>query len=155
MGCDIHLFAEIRRNGKWQEVDKAPSGTVDDEPIRGYGDSFYTGRNYDLFTVLANVRSRGRLEPISSPRGAPEDVSKTSAKVIDDWNGDGHSHSYFTLNELMTYAYGESWIANRTKNRFDEISHEFGTTTLDKLCEFLVEPGISPDDIRIVFFFDN
>lgn len=156
MGCDIHLFAEIRRNGKWEEVDKAPSGSVDDEPIRGYGDSFYVGRNYDLFTLLANVRNYGRgIDPISVPRGAPADVSPTIGKVIEDWNGDGHSHSHFTLNELMTYAYGDHWITNRTSNRFEEISREFGTTTLNKLCELLSEPGISPDDIRIVFFFDN
>lgn len=155
MGCDIHLFAEVRRNGKWAQVQHAPSGSVDDDPIEGYGDTFYSGRSYDLFTLLADVRTRPHITPISPPRGTPEDVSPSIASIVEQWDGDGHSHSYFTLNELMTYAYGERWLVHRTENRIAEISPSFGTTTLEKLCEFLVEPGISPDDIRIVFFFDN
>ena len=155
MGCDIHLFAEVRRNGKWVQVHQAPSGSVDDDPIESYGDTFYSGRSYDLFTLLADVRSRTGITPISPPRGIPDGVSEGITKVIERWDGDGHSHSYFTLNELMTYAYGEHWLVSRTENRIAAISSFFGTVTLDKLCEFLVEPGVSPDDIRIVFFFDN
>lgn len=157
MGCDIHLFVEVRRQGKWAQVVHAPSGSVrpdDDSPT--YGDQFYAGRNYGLFTILANVRPYGHpnLAPMSKPRGLPKDVSKEVTAISEHWNGDGHSHSHHTLNELMAYAYGETWISQRTINRLDGVTSEF-QVTLEKLCEFLVEPGISPDDIRIVFWFDN
>lgn len=158
MGCDIHLFAEVRREGKWKFVSKAPSGSVDPDPIPDYGDQFYSGRNYELFALLANVRNyNDSVKPLSEPRGVPIDISSPMAKAIESWSGDGHSHSHFTLNELMTFAYGENWIVDRNRNKLSEIlsrSQQF-SETLDKLCEFLTQPGMTPDDIRIVFFFDN
>jgi hypothetical protein len=72
----------------------------------------YLGRNYDLFAILADVRNgrgfagifTGRgFEPISDPKGLPEDVTPEIQAISDRWAGDGHSHSYFTLAELQAY----------------------------------------------------
>ena len=40
---------------------------------------------------------------MSDPKGLPEDVSDVVKEESDRWNGDGHSHSYFTLRELVEY----------------------------------------------------
>jgi hypothetical protein len=72
----------------------------------------YDGRNYDLFAILANVRN-GRgfagvktglgFNPIAEPKGLPEDVSGYVKAASDQWDGDGHSHSWHTLADLLAY----------------------------------------------------
>lgn len=84
MGCDIHLYVEVREDGQW--VNK---------PLR----HTYDGRNYNLFAILAGVRNRHDILPISDPRGLPPDVSK---EVEGEADGD-HSHSWLTLAELMAF----------------------------------------------------
>ena len=129
MGCDIHMFAEKidGRNGKWKKF-----GDVFPNPYYRKGEenkyfedeeeswwsnpkkcsSPFQGRNYDLFAMLANVRN-GRgfagcdtgngFIPIAMPKGLPKDVSPEIKQESDRWNGDGHSHSYFTVQELIDY----------------------------------------------------
>jgi hypothetical protein len=69
-------------------------------------------RNYDLFALLADVRNgygfagtpRGnRIEPLSEPRGVPDDASFTWLETVDSWSVDMHSHSWFTLAELVAW----------------------------------------------------
>lgn len=56
------------------------------------------GRNYWLFNLLADVRyGPDWLKPLDSPRGVPDDASYAYRQLVEDWDGDGHSHSYFTL----------------------------------------------------------
>jgi len=77
-----------------------------------YGNRIYSGRNYDLFGMLANVRNGvgfagivtgTGFTPISMPKGLPNDVSPIVKSLSDSWEGDGHSHSYLTLRELLDY----------------------------------------------------
>lgn len=102
MGCDIHFYVEKRVRGDvWRFV----GGTE-------YEDRLYTCRNYDLFAILANVRN-GRgfagintgdgFVPIDMPRGVPSDASTGYICEVNSWDGDGHSHSYFTVAELIAY----------------------------------------------------
>lgn len=119
MGCDIHLFVERREGGTWFNADtwtpnpyheKYPD---DEQPLEiKYEDRFYTGRNYDLFAILANVRNGygfagvktgAGFNPIAPPRGLPADVSSEVRGEADRWGADGHSHSWFTVNELLAY----------------------------------------------------
>ena len=97
MGCDIHLYREKKINGVWVTADKW-SDPYDEGMIVDYDDRAFTGRNYDLFGFLADVRRDipGGFEP----RGTPEDVCDLLAKEIESWDGDGHSHSYLHLQEL-------------------------------------------------------
>lgn len=113
MGCDIHLYAEKRVNGAWIAAD-----TWTDDPYEpgtkevAYEARFYTGRNYDLFAMLADVRN-GRgfagirtgdgFNPIASPKGLPDDCSPEVRAESDGWGVDGHSHSFLTVAELMAY----------------------------------------------------
>jgi hypothetical protein len=108
MGCDIHLYVEKRKEEKWQIEDNFiaswPVGS-DRKSITPYDD-----RNYILFAWLANVRNGygtagcdtgDAIVPIDLPRGLPEDISVEVAGEADEWGYDGHSHSYFTLKELI------------------------------------------------------
>lgn len=80
-------------------------------------------RNYDLFALLAGVRMSGReLEPLSPPRGVPTDASFGWLKEVDDWGPDFHSHSWFTLAELI--AFRDAGRLNQTLHREGVISAE-------------------------------
>ncbi len=96
MGCDIHMAVERRKaNGTWEYMQG---------PKDKYGRTdYYNGRSYFLFSLLADVRNRGRVVPFSRPRGTPDDISAETRKRIDSWAGDGHSHSYFTIKELLDF----------------------------------------------------
>ena len=110
MGCDIHVHVEYKRivNGepKWVCGDyfKINPYYGDDEYEPAYSlVSFCDDRNYSRFAVLANVRNYGDTEYIDEPRGLPEDVTAEVLGDSDRWDCDGHSHSYFTLKELIDY----------------------------------------------------
>lgn len=133
MGCDIHTMAEIQQysyadnafiEGKW----KAVKDQLFEYPYFREGEPIspqnvprtsrpYVGRNYALFSVLADVRNsrtthnifdpsmeyeeRDAIEPIDLPRGIPEDASKAWRKECKHWGVDFHSHSWFTVRELV------------------------------------------------------
>lgn len=114
MGTDIHLAVEARENGVW--INKTPFKN-DHGYLSNYPNGYYDDRNYNLFAILANVRngygSAGVItgsgfNPISSPRGVPEDADPQ----VREWalNGD-HSKSYVTLKELLDY----DWTQVTTK----------------------------------------
>lgn len=120
MGCDIHFFVERKINGKWESADKITKNKYYDkkypeeeqEFVVDYEDRFYSGRNYNLFAILADVRNGSGFagcdtgdgfSPISEPKGIPEDVCSFIQSESDGWAGDGHSHSYFTVEELLAY----------------------------------------------------
>lgn len=103
MGTDIHVNMEIRVDGKWENVFK------DAKHFDVLNRVFLNiGRNYDLFAMLADVRNGvgfagittgSGFEPIFEPRGLPDDWDRPSD---DCWLGD-HSHTWFTLEELLEY----------------------------------------------------
>jgi len=136
MGCDIHFFVERKVNGVWELV--------------GDRDTFYSDRNYVLFSILADVRN-GSGEymriPISEPKGFPDDMSQTIKSYDEQWSGDWHSKSYLTIKEILLYDWTQS------------ISNERGLTSLQKYFRYLdskrwskfpkVEEQYSAFDVRI------
>lgn len=141
MGSDIHMFVE-RLNpdrsswatmGKWMCVsrdgeDVPPSKGVPDEDEdtrykRCSKNQWHTYRNYGLFAILANVRNNygfacipmgSKYNPISLPKGFPEDASKNVAEYHELWGCDAHSATYLTLRELVEF----DW---------DQVVHLYGT----------------------------
>jgi hypothetical protein len=111
MGTDIHLFTEIKKSinsqDKWVNVDNwrynpyYKEGNDNWEQAMSV-ESIYSGRNYELFGILAGVRCSYN-DTIDDPRGLPKDVSEVTKKESDRWDGDGHSHSWLTLKELKEY----------------------------------------------------
>lgn len=113
MGCDIHFYVERKVDGVWQSADRwEPSEEEPGSQRIPRKKRFYSDRNYNLFAILADVRNGygfagcdtgNGFVPIADPRGIPEDVSELVQAESDRWEGDGHSHSWFTVAELLNY----------------------------------------------------
>jgi hypothetical protein len=207
MGCDIHIMAEIKKNGKWEAAGKIFQHKNWKDEIY-YSEEPYEGRNYNLFGILADVRN-GRgfagiktgegFVPISEPKGVPKDASKVYKDMVREWDGDGHSHSYFTVKELLAYDWNQYTMLQGcvsidmykkykdTGELPDSYSgHVSGsevilvdendvdqkpsathvkmswTESYSLSAGYFIENTIpqlqklgDPDDVRIVFFFDN
>lgn len=102
MGCDIHCYVEVKKDGNWK-----------------FNKELDLDRNYNLFACLADVRNcRGfagcktgdGFTPLSGPKDLPVDCSDKVRKESYGWSGDGHSHSYLTLSELLNKDYWENNI---------------------------------------------
>lgn len=147
MGCDIHFYVEKLVNGQWVAADKFQRGDAEDgtDDAKGYlhivdHKEMYQGRNYDLFAILADVRNGSGFAgiktgegfvPISMPRGVPDDASPEYKEISDDMDCDGHSHSYFTLRELLDYDWTQTtgkqgWTAFESWLRWSGYSREQG-----------------------------
>lgn len=180
MGCDIHLYREKKVNGKWITADNCAND-----------DGAYKGRNYDLFGLLSKgVRREYEYSFIA--RGLPLDSCKEVSECSEQWGCDGHSHSYLTLTELISFreflkdkTIPLSGMMNRdqfqrledgmkkTPQDFTDLypycqmtnNKEFVTfqieipvlKTVDNCLDTIINSfdGISGDDHRIVFWFDN
>jgi hypothetical protein len=150
MGCDIHLLIQACRDGVWEDVILNLDEEVEYDEC---GDSFWEPRSYATFALLADVRNDGDVQPVSKPRGLPEDFDcddhRTEHRggwghqsgLIGDVERNGkdlgdHSHSWVTLAELKAvpveyqWALPDEWIPK-----------------LEKLG--------APDDVRLVFGFDS
>ena len=123
MSCDIHIFAEYKdkKTNKWEIVeddiftpDEFPGNFV--EYLTPYP---FNWRSYIMFSILAGVRNRLDLNPISEPKGLPLDSEYLNTPRLDIWEKGGeayqpaylrneinrdldfHSLSYITLSELL------------------------------------------------------
>jgi hypothetical protein len=155
MGCDIHIYAEIKTGDGWEKVGAIfpnpyfditrPSITDDDGYVWNakLEDEPYSGRNYDLFALLADVRNYDEIDPIDYPRGLPDDVSDKIAEISNDYGADGHSHSWYLLSELIEYAKDNLHVAKELDDFFENTIEN-----LKKLSD-------NPDDVRVIFWFDN
>ncbi len=95
MGCDIHVSVQKRVNGEWvdaQEWDET------DGYVQVKGGELFGGRNYALFTLLANVRGE-IANPLAANRGLPDGLSAEATAFHED----NHGATYFTVAEVMAY----------------------------------------------------
>ena len=144
MGCDIHFCVEKQIEGTWIGVyssDFTPSLASQNEK-RGEGDwsvqwkrtPVFKSRWYRFFALLAGVRGDG-----PDPKGIPDGISTLSQAGVDSWNGDGHSHSWETL-ENFCRAY-----ATASEEECDDKYLDWLTDTYkENLSEY-----------RVIFWFDN
>lgn len=102
----------------------------------------YYGRNYQLFSLLADVRNENDIEPLDDPRGVPFDLSDDLEEIYQKDDG-CHSHSYFGLNELLEVG----------KERFQEAGAEDFLNRTIPILESIAEGD--PDSVRFVFWFDS
>ena len=176
MGADIHLFVEIKTNGKWLKFE-GDHFTLDEYEKKEYKkDKGYTPfdwRSYSMFGFLAGVRNYSNCIPLSEPKGLPNDSEylnkggynygsgwgQDNMKVKDELEHDAdyHSHSYLTLRELSEFNYEKTFLDERPQTdtygkviTYREHLNEMFFVHLEEL-KTLGEP----DDVRIVFYFDN
>lgn len=151
MGCDIHMFPEYRVDGgAWQahpdiKIEIREIGTINEYAFISFDEGI--GRDYGLFADLAGVRGSG-----PDPKGIPDGISPIVKKVIDQWIGDGHSHSYMPLDELkqLMKLHGYDVKSNKMFISCQELSKE-----LSQIDEILLDGNKSIVEYRVVFFFDN
>ena len=89
---------------------------------------------------------------MAQPRGLPEDVSIEIQRESNNDGPDGHSHSHFILKELLEYDWDKS--INLEHADGDTYRSAVGADYLEELCTELSQYG-EPEEVRIVFWFDN
>lgn len=141
MGCDIHTHVEYLRtvNGNKEWIDgnfykRNPyfekgkdDGEQELEIVHPYSD-----RNYTLFSILADVRNYGNNKPICEPKGLPIDCCKEIREESERWGCDGHSHSWFTLEELYN-----------AQSKFQKVKHR---GMISPQAQENLKKGITPDE---------
>ena len=142
MGCDIHAHSEVKINGTWHHL-----SVLDID------------RSYSLFTRMAGVRSCPGVEPISDPRGMPEDASFITRYDCDKWGIDGHSHSWLSAAEVADL--GEWLEAQHKKHQPEEwwccemmLGCIFGNGW-DQFTKYRDDLREGLEDARLVFWFDS
>ena len=175
MGCDIHSFAERRNKetNKWEKVGDAFTldSYVKERMKKDKGEHPFVRRSYSLFAFLADVRNYDHCEPLAEPKGIPKDVCEEIRSEWEMWEGNGHSASHFTAKELSDFDYEKTFWNRRVTKRtapncwngaslaeegegkvltYRENLGEMFFTHLEEL-KALGEP----EDVRIVFWFDN
>jgi len=96
MGCDIHPRI-ARRTGEGELV-SFMHGTLD------------LGRDYVMFGLMAGVRGK---EKLFEPRGLPDDVPFSYKFDHDRLDGDAHSASWLTTQEVRMVADAYPEVAER------------------------------------------
>lgn len=111
MGTDIHFYVEHRDSWSrpWRTADTWTDKYGEGKDDVYHDESFYRGRNYDLFSILANVRN-GRgfagsytgegFVPMNEPRDWPDDLCPELKNIEGDID---HTPSWCTLREIMDY----------------------------------------------------
>lgn len=143
MGTDIHLRAQVRRQGEWHD-EVVPS------KLLGW-------RNYSVFAALAGVRNSDGVPPIAPPRGLPDDLRGAEpdpAEIADCC----HDTSWLTLAELQAYDWeGPAWQGQRNCWTDDGPQpvplHTFTRVFRERFLPFLARLGPA-EAVRLVFFFD-
>ena len=166
MGADIHIYAEQKlSNGAWAMVKefRSQAYTVFDvKPKHNDYDRLFpriSGRNYEFFAALAGVRGVG-----PDPRGMPTDVSPYVEEAADDWDNDGHSHSWYTASEFapifIRHCLNEEEIADVMRKRLDQLGPDVISRVIENYIGIRVpgefeDEGPQLDKLRFVFWFDN
>jgi len=141
MGCDIHMILEVKP-AKATQFEMVGEMERDGDYISPA--DRYSGRNYNLFAVLADVRNGSgfagcdtgdRIEPIAQPRGVPDDASPEYQAWVKQWGVDGHSHSYHTLAQLLDY----DWTLAKVSRGFLDLA------AYDRWRGYNEKNGNSPD----------
>jgi hypothetical protein len=164
MGCDIHLGVEAKRDGRWVNVPYVPmekcwccSGSGSDKQTpsaacwrcTGKGYCLYDARSYDTFAILADVRNGRELagvatgdgfEPISEPRGLPDDMDPATKEFLSD----EHSQSWLTLQELLDF----DW--EQTTFRRGYVGPNQFRTFLEKGSPDSWSRGVGGSSVRVV-----
>mgnify|MGYP000940788151 FL=1 len=158
MGCDIHPILERRARIDVAGVDtevwvgvQAYSFMMRFERIGTEWKTSYWGgpaikkRNYRRFGMLANVRGDG-----PPPKGIPDDASFLTKMMFLDWGGDGHSHSWNTLEEALKICLASEsdphnvFFAEGDPRKEYPLMYFFGLDEVDDMANY-----------RLVYCFDN
>ena len=139
----LSILEDNNLEPRWVSADKwSFENEYDDEDPYWDCEVYYRDRNYKLFEILAGVRG-DEDNAISLPRGIPRDASFGYKTMVKQWSSDGHSHSYYTLTELLEI----DW------DKYDNVYSNFDS--IKNSLERMKSIDSNTDNVRAVFFFDN
>ena len=116
---------------KYEDVHGIDMLFPDDKTDFKYRSSMIDTRDYTWFSHIANgVRGHADCFDI---RGVPKDCARVIKSWINSWDGDGHSHSWLMIDEMINHPR----LAN-----FKQVA-------------WLKRNIKDPANSRMVFFFDN
>lgn len=151
MGTDIHLYVEHynKESKRWDSLSLYKKSSED----KFFPVDIYDGRDYELFGLLAGVRSI--IASFVFSRGVPDDMSCEVSKAY----GDGqyyHTPTWYDWCELQTYErifdneYDDEDDINSLCKRLDGFMNDI-EKVLNAYDIYYPKPG----DIRIVMWFDS
>ena len=167
MGCDIHGFLEVRKNGKWE--------VFEENIFPLYGDKKcsapFQWRSYGMFSFLADVRNTSHVPHINFTVGFPEDSEYLNEEVEEEWR------SYWTEPPVLINTRGKDILEDYNYHSFchiylkDIVDFDYDKTFLDKhetiktfreflgegffdMIEVMKEIG-NTEDVRFIYWFDN
>ena len=149
MACDIHLYIEKKcykyndeekKNGVWVlknevEIDEYAFKYPEEGETQIKIKSEDIGRDYSLFSILAEVRTSSLIGIVSGdfeenkthfePKGFPEDACSLTRQEFEDWGADAHTPSYLSLKELESYFLDKNNKVNFHGKIFNDQYREF------------------------------
>ena len=144
MGTDIHMACEVKRNDKWELVTDKVFKNHWYEPNseyrwakEEYTNIPYDNRCYNLFAILAGVRNgRGfagcktgeEFNPISAPKGYPEDMCVYGNDRLVIYDGGNH------IGRLSSYSRKLLKISGFGRYAATEIRGQHGGHPYKVLC---------------------
>jgi len=106
-----------------------------DESVRSRIINVLGNRDYTLFAVLADVRNNS-IQSLFANRGLPKDAANRTKKEIEERDSDYHSHTYFTVQELLN-------------TKWDKVGQSHGTAILfADQYQTWKDTGKVPDDAQ-------
>ena len=162
MGCDIHMFTEKKIGNRWETADFFHYVPNEKEEMELTRMEFMGDRNYHLFALLANVRNGFGIEPISTPRGIPKDLSEFVKVWYETEKSWTFGHSYLTLRDILEFQPEQYHYEDEDEEYLDE-EDETLDCFIEKLKDRVKEiwwrfdyhPEEYLDNFRLVFWFDN
>lgn len=177
MGCDIHSYAEVKKEGKWEVVGEVfPMDDFEQEFHLNYHKEKKTHkihpfdwRSYGMFGFLADVRNYSYVPVIAEPKyGIPEDASDFVRNLYEG-DSDWHTATWLTLKQLFDFNYDQVfwdrrvtkqvatnvWDGAATAEEGEHVTlREFLGPRFFRDLEILKSLG-KPEDVRVIFWFDN
>jgi hypothetical protein len=143
MGMDIMIYAEVRKNGKWEF--SMPTSNLREH---NYYESFDVGgRVPALFQILSRVYNDNYgkdFKSISNTRGLPNDMDSETVFYLEDL-----SHcSYVSLSEILKF----NWDIDSEKyDKYKDIVPDEFFNNVVVYLQTVVSELVTEDDIRIIF----
>jgi hypothetical protein len=110
----MKLYVEKFKDGNWHKV-----GRVFRDPFIGqYVDQPFSWPKLELYSIFADVENRFGIEPISQPRGFPEDVSEEVNLLYLSKNINVFP-SYLVLDEVVDYNFYRTFNTTAYISLFD------------------------------------
>ena len=153
IGADVHIYIEYQqlRRGPWR-ADLICGYTTDYMGIQ-YLNDWWIYRHYELFGLMAGVRSWKRLYPA---RGLPDDLSLEVKHAVHIYEDDNHSHSWLTPTELKRcQRVLERDKYNHRHPELDDILTHIGSRLATLEADNILLGIKYKPKARIIFWFDS